>query len=90
MKLLNKNVAGYNTNLTQISWKNLQVIIGKISDEQDPVISNWKREITKEYEKNQLGAIQMIVREYDKQNKSIKKEKHRKIEIIYPPEGIQK
>ena len=32
----------------------------------------------------------MIVREYDKQNKSIKKEKHRKIEIIYPPEGIQK
>ena len=32
----------------------------------------------------------MIVREYDKQNNSIKKEKHRKIEIIYPPEGIQK
>ena len=28
--------------------------------------------------------------QYDKQNKSIEKEKHRKIEIIYPPEGIQK
>ena len=49
-----------------------------------------KEKSQKSMKKNQLGAIQMIVREYDKQNKSIEKEKHRKIEIIYPPEVIQK
>ena len=47
-----KNVTGYNTNLTHISWKNLQDIIGKISDELDPVSTSLKAVISKLKKRN--------------------------------------
>ena len=70
--------------------QNLRWIGSSLNVVKGSYIQTEKEKSQKSTKKNQLGTIQMIVREYDKQNKSIEKEKHRKIEIIYPPEGIQK